>query len=168
MICSKCGKENKTGRFCEKCGSPLTPPSSGNGMATLRVVARKTPPTWMVVIQPWNFFLSYKVYVSVDGQEYKLKSKKQVLDIPVVPGIHYVRISSTSIRQSKTLKGIGTAMQFGGAIGGSGGAYVLGNVMEDLGGALLKDGAYVEFEPGEFMEKKVRMNFMLQIVEDKG
>lgn len=168
MICSKCGKDNKTGRFCEKCGSPLTPPSSGNGMATLRVVARKTPPTWMIVIQPWNYFRSYKVYVSVDGQEYKLKSKKQVLDIPVAPGTHFVRLSSTSITQSKVLKGIGYAVQFGGAVNGSAGAYVLGNVMEDVGGVLLKDGAYVEFEPGEFMEMRVRMDFKGQIVEDKG
>ena len=105
-------------------------------------------------------------YISVGDQEYVLKSKKKQLDIQVVPGVHNVRISSTSKKQAKLMKGIGMATQFVGAVTGSGSTYVVGSVLDDVGGALSKEGVNVQFEPGEFMELKIKMNFMGQIVED--
>ena len=39
--------------------------------------------------------------------------------------------------------------------------------MEDVGGALTKEGGNVGFEAGEFMEYKVKLNFMGKVVEDK-
>lgn len=166
MICNKCGKTTGEGRFCEHCGNALSATASVSSLATLQVVARKHLPLWMM-IQPVNLFMGYKVYITVDDQEYVLKSKKRQIDIQVVPGVHFIRISSKSKRQLKAMKIIGAAAQFAGAVAGSSGTYVLGSVMEDVGGALLKDGANVEFEPGEYMEYKVKMNFMGQIVEDK-
>ena len=132
----------------------------------LRVTARKHLPAWMMVVQPINCLFGYKVYISVGDQDYVLKSKKRQIDISVVPGVHNVRISSTSKKRAKVMKGIGMATQFVGAVVGSGSTYVVGSVVEDVGGALSRDGVNVQFEPGEFMELKVKMNFMGQIVED--
>lgn len=166
MFCAKCGKETGAGRFCQHCGNVVGTATPASGMATLRVVARKRLPVWMLVVQPLSYFTSYKVYISVGDQEYVLKSKKQQIDIQVVPGVHNVRISSTSKKQAKVMKGIGMATQFVGAVTGSGSTYVVGSVLDDVGGAMSKDGVNVEFEPGEFMEVKVKLNFMGQIVED--
>ena len=168
MICTKCGKETGAGRFCQNCGNAVVAAAPVSGMATLRIVARKHLPVWMMVIQPISYFSSYKVYISVGDQEYVLKSKKQQIDIPVVPGVHNVRISSSSKKQAKVMKGIGMATQFVGAVWGSGSTYVVGSILDDVGGALSKEGVNVEFEPGEFMEVKVKLNFMGQIVEDSG
>lgn len=166
MICIKCGNVTGEGRFCEHCGSPLPVAAPRSGLATLRITARKHLPVWMMVVMPINFFCGYKVYISVGDQEYVLKSKKKQIDIQVVPGVHNVRISSSSKKQAKVMKGIGMATQFVGAVVGSSSTYVVGSIMDDVGGALSNDGVNVEFEPGEFMELKVKMNFMGQIVED--
>ena len=168
MICSKCGKPTDGGRFCTHCGSTVDTAPSRSGLATLRVKCRKHLPIWMMVIQPVNYFMSYKVYISVGDQEYVLKSKKEQIDISVVPGVHNVRISSTSKKQAKVMKGVGIATQFIGAVVGSGSTYVVGSVLDDVSGALSNDGVNVEFEPGEFMEVKVKPNFMGRIVEDNG
>lgn len=166
MICNKCGKQTANGRFCENCGNVLGTPAPISGLATLRVIARKHLPIWMMVVQPLSYFSSYKVYISVGDQEYVLDSKKEQIDIQVVPGVHNIRISSTSKKQAKLMKGVGIATQFVGAVVGSSSTYVVGSVLDDVGGALSKDGVNVQFEPGEFMELKVKANFMGQIVED--
>ena len=166
MICNKCGKESGGGRFCQHCGSVVAAAPASNGMATLRIIARKHLPVWMMVVQPVNCLIGYKIYISVGNQEYVLKSKKQQIDIPVVPGVHNVRISSTSKKRAKLMKGIGIAAQFVGAVAGSSSTYVVGSVLDDVGGALSNDGINVQFEPGEFMEVKVKMNFLGHVVED--
>ena len=167
MICAKCGRETETGRFCQHCGAALGASAPVGGLATLRIVARKHLPVWMMVVQPLNFFMGYKVYISVGDQEYVLKSKKRQMDIQVVPGVHFVRISSVSKKRAKVMKGIGMATQLVGGVLGNGSTYVLGSVMEDVGGALTKEGRKVGFEAGEFMEYKVKLNFMGKVVEDK-
>ena len=100
MICAKCGRETETGRFCQHCGAVLGASAPVGGLATLRIVARKHLPVWMMVVQPLNFFMGYKVYISVGDQEYVLKSKKRQMDIQVVPGVHFVRISSVSKKRA--------------------------------------------------------------------
>ncbi len=167
MICSKCGSITKEGNICERCSNTSVGAFSGSGLATLRVIARKHLPAWMMIVQPINYLVGYKVYISVDDQEYILKSKKQQIDIQVAPGVHNVRISPTRKKSAKLLKGIGMFTQFAGAVTGSSSTYVVGNIIEDVGGALSDDGVRVEFESGEFMEIKVKLNFMGQIVEDK-
>ena len=104
----------------------------------------------------------------MDDQEYVLKSRKQQIDIPVVPGVRFVRISSKSKKQTKSMQLIGKATQFVGAVCGSGSTYVVGNVLDNVGAALSKDGIHVEFKPGEIEEVRVKANFMGQIVEDTG
>jgi len=168
MICAKCGKETGEGRFCQYCGAAVSTPAPAGGLATLRIIARKHLPVWMMIVQPFNCFSSYKVYISVDDQEYVLKSKKQQLDIPVVPGVRFVRISSKSKKQAKGMQLIGKATQFVGTVYGSGSTYVVGNVLDNVGAALSKDGIKVEFKPGEIEQIKVKANFMGQIVEDTG
>ena len=63
---------------------------------------------------------------------------------------------------------IGKANQFVGTVYGSGSTYVVGNVLDNVGAALSKDGIKVEFKPGEIEQIKVKANFMGQIVEDTG
>lgn len=166
MICNKCGKQTREGRTCEHCGNVLVP-TSNSGLATLRVIARKHLPAWMMIVQPVNCFIGYKVFISVDDQEYVLKSKKQQIDILVVPGVHNVRIASSSRKSAKLMKGVGMATRFVGAVWGSSSTYVVGNIMEDTAAAMSQDGVNIQFEAGEFMEIKVKPNFMGKIVEDK-
>ena len=157
MICSKCGKEAGAGRFCQHCGGAVGSPAPTGGLATLRIIARK------------RFFIwRYKVYISVDDQEYVLKSKNQQIDIPVVPGVRFVRISSISKKQAKGMKIGGMVLSFFGAVNGSSSTYVAGNMWENAGAALSKDGVNLEFKPGQIEEIRVKMNFMSQIVEDTG
>lgn len=167
MICNKCGKTTREGRFCEHCGNALGTSATNGGMATLRIHARKHQTAWLMVLQPVTIFIGYKVYISVDDQEYVLKSKKGQIDISVVPGVHNVRISAYSKKQMKAMSIIGFITQLFGAVNASSYTYVAGSIIEDVGRAMSKDGLNIRFEPGEFMEVKVKQNFLGNIVEDK-
>ena len=171
MICNACCKKVPEGStVCPHCNADIINNASkatGSGMAKLVVICRKKLPIWMMVIQPLMFFKSYKVHISVDEKSYKLVSKDEKIEIPVVPGTHFVRISSVSKKGGKVMKGIGMAASFSGAVLGSGSAYVAGAAVEDLGDAVSDSGERVNFGEGEIITLKVKPNFMGQIVEDK-
>ena len=154
-----------TEQVCPFCSQSTHTPIAG--MATLRISCRTKLPTWMMIVQPFNYFSSYKVYISVDDQNYVLKSKKKQLDIPVSVGTHKIRISSTSKKSAKTLKFAGKAMAFTGAVLGSGSAVYAGAAVEDLGNAFSNEGTEYSFDANELYAIPVKLSWNGGIVEDE-
>ena len=119
-----------------------------------------------MIVQPINFFFSYKVHISVDDQNYVLKSKKRQLDIPVSVGTHQVRISSVSKKRAKMMKLAGTATAFIGRVAGSGSTIYAGAAIEDLGNAFSDNGVPISFESNELIYIPVKLAWNGSIVED--
>ena len=166
MFCPQCMKKIPgTATVCPFCAQPTHTPVAG--MATLRVSCRPHLPLWMMIVQPINYFVGYKVYISVDDQNYVLKSKKKQLDIPVSIGTHQVRISSVSKKSAKMLKFAGTAMAFAGAVTGSGSTIYTGAALEDLGQAFSDDGIAISFDSNELVAIPVKPTWHGTIEEDK-
>ena len=166
MYCPHCMKKipNTTDK-CIYCNQATHTPMAG--MSTLRVSCRVHLPVWMMIVQPFNYFQGYKVYISVDDQDYVLKSKKKQIDIPVSVGTHYVRISSMSKKSAKALKFGGIAMAFAGAVAGSGATVYAGADVEDLGDAVSKEGKKISFASDELKAVSVKLAWNGSIVEDK-
>ena len=158
-------KITSTAETCPFCGKSTHTPVAG--MATLRVSCRKHLPLWGMIVQPLNYFRGYKVHISVDEQNYVLKSKKRQLDIPVSIGTHWVRISSMSKKSAKLMKFVGMAMSFTGAVTSSGSTIYAGTAIEDLGEAFSKDGVSITFDANELLPISVKLAWNGLIVEDK-
>lgn len=166
MYCPHCMKKiSKTATTCPFCAQATHTPIAG--MATLRISCRPNRPLWIMMIYPVTYFLGYKVHISVDEQNYVLKSKKKQLDIPVSVGTHRVRISSVGKKMAKAMKFAGMAMAFTGAVTGSGSTVYVGAALEDLGGAFSKDGVSLSFDPNELVAVSVKLAWNGAIVEDK-
>ena len=166
MYCPHCMKETpRESTVCPFCSKPTHIPIAG--MATLRISCRTHLPIWMIILQPLNYFRGYKVYISVDEQNYVLKSKKKQIDIPVSVGSHRVRISSVSKTGAKAMKFVGAAMAFTGAVTGSGSTVYAGAALEDLGGAFSDEGIFATFDPNELVPLSVKLAWNGSIVEDK-
>ena len=166
MYCPQCMKKiPTTASTCPFCAQPTHTPSAG--MATLRVSCRVHLPLWMMIVQPLNYFMGYKVHISVDNQTYVLKSKKKQIDIPVAAGTHQVRISSVSKKSAKVMKFAGMAMAFTGAVTSSGSTVYAGSALEDLGNAFSDNGIAVTFESNELKAISVKLAWNGIIVEDK-
>jgi len=166
MYCPMCMKEiPKTARQCPFCAQPTHIPVAG--MATLRVSCRPHLPLWMMIVQPFNYFYGYKVYISVDEQNYVLNSKKKQIDIPVSVGTHEIRISSVSKKSAKVMQFVGVAMSFSGAVTGSGSTVYAGSAIEDLGNAFSEDGISISFDYNELLPISVKLAWNGQLVEDK-
>lgn len=165
MYCPHCMKEiQKEASVCPFCSKPTHTPTAG--MATLRVSCPPNLPLWMIILQPLNYFRGYKVHISIDEQNYVLKSKKKQIDIPVSVGTHRVRVSSVSKTTAKLMKFAGSATAFVGAVTGSGSALYTGAVIEDLGGAFSDDGVTVAFESNKLLTLSVKLAWNGSIVED--
>ncbi|MBO5109792.1 MAG: hypothetical protein J6D21_03650 [Clostridia bacterium] len=121
----------------------------------------------MIIVQPLNYFSGYKVYISVDEQNYVLKSKKKQLDIPVSVGTHQVRISSRSKKSANAMKIAGIAMTFAGAVTGSGSTVYAGAALEDLGKAFSNNGTSITFDANELQVIPVKLAWNGTIVEDE-
>ena len=166
MYCPNCMKKvSDTSTKCPECGQPTHTPVAG--MATLRVSCRKHLPLWMMIVQPVNFFSGYKVYISVDDQNYVLKSKKKQIDIPVVAGTHKVRIASLSKKTSALISFIGKFFRFAGGVTSSGTTIIMGAAMKDLGNAFSNIGTNVSFDQNELVPVSVKLAWNNMIVEDK-
>lgn len=166
MYCPSCMKKiPNTATKCPLCSKSTHTPVAG--MATLRVSCRARLPLWMIILQPLNYFRGYKVHISVDKQNYVLKSKKHQLDIPVSVGTHQVRISSIGKKSAKALKFAGMAMAFTGAVTSSGSTIYAGAALEDLGDAFSNDGISVAFDANELLPISVKLAWNGSIVEDK-
>jgi len=166
MYCPHCMKEiPRTATVCPLCAQPTHSPVAG--MATLRVSCRPHLPLWMMIVQPFSYFSGYKVYISVDEQDYVLKSKKKQIDIPVSNGNHRVRISSVGKKSAKAMKFAGMAMEFSGAVTGSGSTIYAGAALEDLGNAFSNDGVSISFDSNELLTVSVKLAWNGTIVEDK-
>lgn len=166
MYCPHCMKKiPRTATTCPFCSESTHTPVAG--MATLRVSCRPHLPVWMMIMQPVLYFGGYNVYISVDDQNYVLKSKKKQMDIPVSIGTHQVRISSMGKKSAKALKFAGTAMVFAGAAAGSTTAVYTGAALEDWGKAFSNDGVALSFESNELRFIPVKLSYSGAIVEDK-
>lgn len=167
MYCPHCLKKiPRTASTCAFCAQPTHTPVAG--MATLRISCRPHLPLWMMIVQPFNYFSGYNVYISVDDQNYVLKSKKKQLDIPVSIGTHQVRIASMSKKSAKAMKFAGNAMMFAGAVTGSGSTIYAGAAMEDFGKAFSDNGVAMSFDSNELVYIPVMLHWMgNSIVEDK-
>ena len=166
MYCPHCMKKIPcTATICPFCAKPTHAPIAS--MATLRVSCRPHLPLWMMIVQPLNYFAGYKVHISVDEQNYVLKSKKTQLDIPVSVGTHQVRISSVGKKSAKAMKFAGMAMAFTGAVTGSGSTVYAGAALEDLGNAVSNDGVSISFDSNELLPLSVKLSWNGSIVEDK-
>ena len=166
MYCPHCMKKvPTTATTCPFCGQPTHTPVAG--MATLRVSCRPHLPLWIMIMQPINYFAGYNVYISVDDQNYVLKSKKKQMDIPVSIGTHQVRISSMTKKSAKALKFAGKAMMFAGAVAGSGSTIYTGAAVEDWGQAFSHDGIAISFDSNELCPIAVKLSWNGAIVEDK-
>ena len=166
MYCPKCMKKiPQTATKCPFCAQPTHVPTAG--MATLRISSRSHLPLWMMILQPINYFRGYKVHISVDEQNYVLKSKKKQIDIPVSVGTHKVRIASVSKKSAKLIKFAGTAMAFTGAVTGSGSTIYTGAALEDLGNAFSDNGVSISFDSNELVPIAVKLAWNGIIVEDK-
>ena len=166
MYCTKCMKKiPRTADICPFCAAPTHTPMAG--MATLRVSCRKHLPLWMMILQPLTYFQGYNVHISVDEQNYVLKSKKYQIDIPVAIGTHQVRVSSMSKKSAKALKFVGMATVFAGAVTSSGSTIYTGAAIEDLGDAFSDNGVPVSFESNELVAISVKLAWNGTIVEDK-
>ena len=166
MYCPHCMKKiPRTATTCPFCNQSTHTPVAG--MATLRISCRPHLPLWMMMVQPLNYFSGYKVYISVDEQNYILKSKKKQLDIPVSIGNHQVRISSMSKKSAKGLKFAGKALLFAGAVTGSGSTVYAGAAIEDLGTAFSDDGISVIFASNELLSIPVKLAWNGTVTEDK-
>ncbi len=165
MYCPHCMKKiPRTETTCPFCAQPAHTPVAG--MATLRVSCQPHLPLWCMIVQPINYFAGYKVYISVDDQNYVLKSKKKQLDIPVSIGTHQVRISSMGKKSAKAMKFAGAAMMFTGAVTGSGSTIYAGAAIEDLGQAFSNDGVSISFDSNELVPFSVKLAWNGAIVED--
>lgn len=166
MYCPHCMKKvPDTATKCPFCSRSTHTPTAG--MATLRISCRPHLPLWVLIIQPVNYFIGYKVHISVDKQNYVLKSKKKQLDIPVSIGTHQVRIASVSKRSAKAMKYAGMAMAFTGAVTGSGSTVYAGAAMEDLGNVLSDEGISISFGQNELKTISVKAAWNGAIVEDQ-
>lgn len=166
MYCPHCMKKiPHTATSCPFCAQPTHTPVAG--MATLRVSCRPNLPLWAMIVQPINYFVGYKVHISVDDQNYVLKSKKKQLDIPVSIGTHQIRISSKSKKSAKTLKFIGSTLLFAGAVTGSGSTVYAGAALEDFGEAFSNDGISVSFAANDLLFIPVKLAWNGSIAEDK-
>ncbi|MBQ8310502.1 MAG: hypothetical protein IJX80_05760 [Clostridia bacterium] len=166
MYCPNCMKKiPQTATKCPLCAQPTHAPSAG--MATFRISCRPRLPLWMMIVQPISYFVGYKVHISVDNQNYVLKSKKKQIDVPVAIGTHQVRISSVGKKTAKAMKFAGAAMAFTGAVTGSGSTIYAGAAMEDLGNAFSDNGVAITFNPNELVPISVKLAWNGVIVEDK-
>ncbi len=166
MYCPKCMKKiPQTATKCPFCAQPTHVPAAG--MATLRVSCRPHLPLWIMIVQPIYYFFGYKVHISVDEQNYVLKSKKKQIDIPVSIGTHQIRISSVGKKSAKVMKFAGMAMAFTGAVTGSGSTIYAGAALEDLGNAFSDNGVSISFDSNELLPISVKLSWNGAIVEDK-
>ena len=166
MYCPNCMKKiPNTTNACPFCAKPTHSPVAG--MATLRISCRPHLPLWMMIVQPLNYFCGYKVYISVDNQDYVLKSKRKQLDIPISVGTHSIRISSVSKKSAKAMNFLGSAIMFTGAVAGSSSAICAGSAMEDLGAAFSDQGIDVSFEANEVLPVSVKLAWNGMITEDE-
>ena len=166
MYCPHCMKKiPRTATTCPFCSEPTHTPVAG--MATLRVSCRPHLPVWMMIMQPVLYFGGYNVYISVDDQNYVLKSKKKQMDIPVSIGTHQVRISSMTKKSAKALKFAGKAMTFVGAVNSSGATIYAGAALEDWGAAFCHNGVAISFDSNELLSVPVKLSWNGAIVEDK-
>ena len=165
MYCPHCMKKiHDTATTCPFCDQITHTPTAG--MATLRISCRPHLPIWMMIVQPLYYFLGYKVHISVDENNYVLKSKKKQLDIPVSVGKHQIRIASIGKKSAKAMKFAGIAMAFTGAVVGSGSTVYAGAALEDLGNAFSDDGTPFSFEANELFPVSVKLAWNGAIVED--
>ena len=166
MYCPHCMKKiPRTASTCPFCAQPTHTPMAG--MATLRVSCRVHLPLWARIVQPFNNFIGYKVFISVDEQNYVLKSKKKQIDIPVSVGTHQVRISSMSKKSAKAMSIAGKLMVFSGAVTDSSSAVYAGAALEDLGAFFSDKGISVSFDENELVAIPVKQAWNGMIVEDK-
>ena len=166
MFCPHCMKKiPQTADTCPFCGQPAHVPIAG--MATLRISCRPHLPVWMMIMYPINYFAGYNVYISVDDQNYILKSKKLQLDVPVSVGTHKIRISSMSKKSAKAMKFAGAAMMFAGQVAGDTSTVYAGSALEDWGRAFSGDGISVTFAPNELYPIAVKLGWNGALAEDK-
>lgn len=166
MYCPHCMKKiPRTATTCPFCAQPTHTPVAG--MATLRVSCRPHIPVWMMIIQPINYFSSYNIYISVDDQNYVLKSKKKQLDVPVSIGTHQVRIASMSKKTAKVMRFAGKAMVFAGAVTSDASTVCIGASIEDWGAAFSDNGVAISFAANELVCVPVKASWNGAIVEDK-
>ena len=167
MYCPHCMKKiPRTATTCPFCAQPTHTPVAG--MATLRVSCRPHYPLFMLIMQPLGYFGSYQVYISVDDQNYILKSKKKQIDIPVSIGTHQVRIASMSKKAAKAMKFAGKAVVFAGAVAGDTSTVCIGASIEDWGAAFSGNGVAVSFAANELVSVPVKLSWnCTAIVEDK-
>ena len=165
MYCPHCNKKiPRTASTCPFCAQPTHTPTAG--MATLRVSCRPRGARW-TMIAFIGYLQGYKVFISVDNQNYVLKSKKKQIDIPVSVGTHEVRISSVSKKSAKAMSIAGKLMVFSGAVTDSSSAVYAGAALEDLGAFFSDKGIKVSFEENELVAIPVKQAWNLSIVEDK-
>lgn len=166
MYCPQCMKKiPRTASTCPFCSQPTHTPVAG--MATLRVSCRPHLPLWVMILQPLNYFRGYKVHISVDEQNYVLKSKKKQIDIPVSIGTHQVRVAGVSKKSAVLLKWLGTVMVVGGAANGDGSTVYTGAALEDLGAAFSEMGVPMSFEANELLSIPVMLSWNGALIEDK-
>ena len=167
MYCPHCMKNiPSTTTTCPFCAKATHTPVAG--MATLRVSCSPHVHLWMMIVQPFSYFSHYNVYISVDDQEYLLKSNKKQIDIPVSVGTHQIRISSKSKKMVKAMKFAGMATAFVGSVLGSGSTIYAGAAMEDLGNAFSNDGAPITFNSNELKTVSVKHTWLGTLKEDDG
>jgi len=158
----------QTATKCPFCSKVTHTPLAG--MATLRVSCKHRLPILTVIFCPFillfSKFLGYKVYISVDDQNYVIKSNKKQIDIPVSVGTHQVRIAHMSKKSAKATRFLGTAMTFVGAVTGSRSTVFAGSQVEDLGAAFSDNGVPVTFDPNELVVIAVKQAWNGNIVED--
>lgn len=167
MYCPHCMKKlPQSAQKCMFCAQPTHTPVAG--MATLRISCRPRMPFarffFRLILTPTT---RYKVHISVDDQEYVLKSKEKQIDIPVSIGTHVLRISSISKKGAKALKFAGAATSFVGVATGSGATVYAGAAVNDIGRDSLKNGFSVSFSANELVPIAVRLAWNGSIVEDE-
>ena len=166
MYCPHCMKKiPRTATTCPFCAQPAHTPVAG--MATLRVSCRPHLPLWIMIMQPINYFAGYNVYISVDDQNYVLKSKKKQMDIPVSIGTHKVRISAMTKKSAKAMNFAGKAMVFAGATASSSATISVGSFFEDWGKAFSDDGIDISFAANELLAIPVKQSWNGAIVKDE-
>ena len=149
MYCPHCMKNiPSTTTTCPFCAKATHTPVAG--MATLRVSCNPRVQRILCLIS------YYHIYISVDDQEYLLKSNKKQIDIPVSVGTHQIRISSKSKKMVKAMEIVGKATAFIGGVTGSGSTIYAGAAMEDLGKAFSNDGTPITFESNELKTVSVK------------
>lgn len=178
MNCQRCGMQIQEGwSYCQNCGEPVrkdanamyprtqqTPPT---GLATLRIQSTKYRHPFFMVMNlttPWTW--GYKVYIHVDDKEYILKSKNGMLEIPVVPGEHWLHVSAAhhNLTTENNLRKAAGFTEEVAAIGGFTNVAAVSHIVRTTT-IDLSDYTKEYFAPNELKVIRVKMNIHGKLVE---